>query len=75
MADQQKQNERKKFVQKPNREIRLRTSKDGKYVMVDIIETWFFSSRYFSKVAENAGKSKPEAANLEEDRGSPSMGE
>jgi hypothetical protein len=43
--------------------------------MVDIIETWFFSSRYFSKIAENAGKSKPDAANLEEDRGSKSMGE
>ena len=75
MAEQEKQKDRKKFVQKPNREIRLRTSKDGKYVMVDIIETWFFSSRYFSKIAENAGKSKPGATTLEEDRGSNSMGE
>ena len=75
MAEQEKQRDRKKFVQKPNREIRLRTSKDGKYVLVDIIETWFFSSRYFSKIAENAGKPKPDAAHHEEDRGSPSMGE
>lgn len=48
--------ERPKFVRKPNRQIRFRTSKDGKYVMVDIIETWFFSSRYISKIAENAGQ-------------------
>ena len=51
-----KQDGKNKFVRRPNREIRFRTSKDGQYVMVDIVETWFFSSRYISKIADSAGK-------------------
>lgn len=47
-----------KFVRRPNRDIRLRTSKDGRFVMVDIIETWFFRVPYVAAVAANAGKGK-----------------
>ena len=43
-----------KFERRPSKQIRFRTSKDGKYVMLDIIETWFFSSRYISKIADGA---------------------
>lgn len=51
---ERKAEEKNKFVRRPSRQIRFRTSKDGKYVMVDIIETWFFSPQYISKIASNA---------------------
>ena len=58
MAAQRKQRDRKRFVQTPSRSIRLRTSKDGRFVMVDVVETWFFSTRYIAKLVQNAGNSK-----------------
>lgn len=75
MSNQQAKGEQKKFVQKPSRQIRFRTSKDGKYVMVDITETWFFSSRYISKISENAGKPKLETTIGEKERRAQEMEE
>lgn len=60
--DQQNDKQRESFVRRPNRDIRLRTSKDGRYFLVDIIETWFFPVHYVATIAANAGKSRPKAA-------------
>ena len=59
MGDQFNDKQRDKFVRRPNRDIRLRTSKDGRFLMVDIIETWFFRVPYVAAVTANAGKGKP----------------
>lgn len=65
MGGQFNEKKREKFVRRPNRDIRLRTSKDGRYVMVDIIETWFFPVPYVAAIATNAVKPRPAP---EEDR-------
>ena len=57
--EQKTENQREQFERKPSRKINLRTSKDGKFFLVDIIETWFFPVRYVATVAANAGKPKP----------------
>jgi len=56
------ESQQKDFVRRPNRQIRLRTSNDGKYFMVDIVETWFFPVNYVATIAANAGKPKPRPA-------------
>lgn len=62
MGGQTNDKQRENFVRRPNRDIRLRTSKDGRYFLVDIIETWFFPVPYVATIAANAGKPRPKAA-------------
>lgn len=50
------------FIQKPNRQMRFSTSKDGLRVMVEIVETWNFSSRDFSKMVGSRGGESFEGA-------------
>jgi len=44
-----------KYERKPNRKIRIRTSEDGRYVIVDVIESWVLPKNYIAKIVENAG--------------------
>lgn len=60
-------NQQERFVRRPSRKINLRTSKDGKFVMVDIVETWFFPTRYVATIAANAGKPRPRPASEKDD--------
>lgn len=66
--------QRDKFVRRPSREIRLRTSKDGKYVMVHVVETWFFPTRYVAAVVDNAGKPKSRSSSTKTRREAKKVG-
>lgn len=57
--DNKTENQQEKFERRPSRRINLRTSKDGKFFMVDVVETWFFPVRYVATIAANAGIPKP----------------
>ncbi len=41
------------YERKPNQDIRFRRSKDNKYICVDVIQTYIFSSKYFEALARN----------------------
>lgn len=43
-----------KYDRKPIQDIRFRRSKDGKYIMVDVVQTYIFSANYFEALARNA---------------------
>ena len=47
-----------RFERKPIHEIRVRTSKNGDYVLIDSIETWIFPTEYFATIVANAKKPK-----------------
>lgn len=57
--EQKAEGQTETFERRPSRKINLRTSKDGKFFLVDIVETWFFPVRYVATIAANAGKPKP----------------
>ncbi len=49
---------------KPIQSLKFRRSKDGKYVMVDIITTYILPANYIGAIARNAevaGESSPES--------------
>ncbi len=51
------------FERKPVQDIRFRRSKDGKYVLVDVVQTWIFSQKYFEALAKNTKASDATTSN------------
>ncbi len=47
----------KKFNRRPNEDIRIRTSEDKKYIMVDLIKTWILPVNYIAAIVKNAASS------------------
>lgn len=45
------------YERKPIQDIRFRRSKDGNYIMVDVVQTYIFSSKYFEALARNTKSS------------------
>ncbi len=46
-----------RYDRKPLHDVRVRTSKDGRFIMVDSVETWIFPAQYFRTVLGNAANS------------------
>ena len=57
----------KKFNRRPNEDIRIRTSEDKKYIMVDLIKTWILPVNYIAAIVKNAASS-PQSVSATNDK-------
>lgn len=62
----QKQNEKqetKRFERKPNFDIRAKLSKDGRFWIIERVETWILPARYLDVIAQNHARDVVEGQN------------
>jgi hypothetical protein len=42
------------FERKPIEDIRFKRSKSGRHIIVEVVQTWIFSSKYFDALSKNS---------------------
>ncbi len=55
----------KRFERKPNFDMRAKISRDGRFWIIEKIETWILPRKYLDVIAQNHVVEKPEAPKLE----------
>lgn len=61
------QQQPKRYERKPNLDLRTKLSRDGRYWIVERVETWILPANYLSTISRNHDLEKDRAANPEPD--------
>ncbi len=58
----------KRYERKPNFDLRAKLSRDGRYWIIERVETWILPANYLATISKNHAleKSQPEARKVDE---------